>query len=152
MKQSPASRFSVRRFARVPLLAGTAVILAAGILSSAPASAAESTQFKNLKIFPQDIQKKKLVNTMKAFAGSLGVRCSHCHVGEGDDLSTYDFPSDEKREKRVARRMIRMVRGINKNTISKLPPDPDHVSDEPVRVRCVTCHRRKPIPEIEAKP
>jgi hypothetical protein len=45
---------------------------------------------------------------------SLGVRCSHCHMGEeSDPLETYDFASDDKLLKRKAREMIRMMQAIN---------------------------------------
>ncbi len=43
----------------------------------------------------------------------LGVRCEHCHVGEGNDLSKFDFASDARPAKAVARKMILMLRAIN---------------------------------------
>lgn len=34
---------------------------------------------------------------MRGFTRALGLRCSHCHVGEeGAPLATYDFAADEK--------------------------------------------------------
>lgn len=154
MYQIPRARLSVRRLVRMPALVGAVAIILAGVMSSSftGARAQEHEGFKNLKVFPEDIQKKDLVNSMKSFARSLGVRCSHCHVGEGDDLSTYDFPSDEKRAKNVARKMIQMVRSVNTDTIAKLPPKKARAADaKPVRVRCVTCHRGNVIPEIKAR-
>jgi hypothetical protein len=55
----------------------------------------------------------------------------------------FDFASDAKPEKKVAREMIRMVRDINGNYISKLPHDPG----ETPSVTCGTCHRGHTTPE-----
>src|SRR4051794_8021197 len=62
--------------------------------------------YKNLKVFPANITRAQLLSNMKFFSQSLGVRCTHCHVGEeGKPLSTFDFASDAKDKKTVARKM-----------------------------------------------
>lgn len=92
--------------------------------------------FKNLKILPKDIKKAELVSVMRSFAGSLGVRCGHCHVGENAaTLEGFDFASDDKEPKRIARVMMSMVEEINKEEIPKAQ------IKEPTQVRCITCHR-----------
>ena len=51
---------------------------------------------------------------MRNFTSALGVRCQFCHVGqEGQPLAPFDFASDQKRNKLVARQMLRMVAEIN---------------------------------------
>ena len=41
---------------------------------------------------------------MRNFASGLGVRCDHCHVGGNPDtLEGFDFASDAKEAKQVAR-------------------------------------------------
>src|SRR5688572_31654917 len=109
---------------------------------SAPSAFAQIPQtFTNLQVLPKDIPRPQLVATMRGFAGALGVRCTHCHVGP-DDLQGMDFATDEKESKKVARTMLRMVRGINADVIGTLP-----AADPPrQQVTCLTCHRR------EAKP
>jgi len=73
---------------------------------------------------------------MRGFTGALGVRCSYCHVGEeGRPLTTYDFPSDDKRPKQVARVMLRMVQEIN----TRLADVPERPTPNVV-VTCATCH------------
>ena len=107
-----------------------------------PSASAQIPQtFTNLQILPKDISRPQLVATMRGFAGALGVRCAHCHVGP-DDLQGMDFATDEKESKKVARTMLRMVRGINADVIGTLP-----VTD-PARqqVTCLTCHRRETKP------
>ena len=91
--------------------------------------------YKNLKILPKDISKAELVSVMRGYAGSLGVRCKHCHVGESANLEGFDFASDDKEPKRIARVMMAMVQEINKVQIPKA-----QIKD-PVQVRCITCHR-----------
>lgn len=83
---------------------------------------------------------------MKGFAQGLGVRCSHCHVGEeGKPLSTFDFASDAKKEKLTARAMMRMVHRINEQDFKvKQPAD--------LKVTCYTCHRGATKPLIAAPP
>jgi tetratricopeptide (TPR) repeat protein len=91
----------------------------------------------NLQVLPKDIPIRDLIETMRGFAGALGVRCTHCHVGDDpQDLRSIDFPSDEKIEKKKAREMIRMRDRINGELLAALPER----SDPPVVVECATCH------------
>lgn len=98
----------------------------------------------NLQVLPEDTPFRQLLGTMRGFAGGLGVRCIHCHVGDDpSDLSSTDFASDEKIEKRKAREMIRMVQRINNELLANVPER----SDPPVEVTCATCYHgvTKPI-------
>ena len=85
-----------------------AAIVSTAVLAS-PASAQIPQTFTNLQVLPKDIPRAQLVSTMRGFAGALGVRCTHCHVGP-DDLQGMDFATDEKESKKIARTMLRMVR------------------------------------------
>ena len=92
--------------------------------------------FKNLKVFPKDVSRADLLSNMKFFSQSLGVRCTYCHVGEeGKPLSTFDFASDAKDHKSIARDMIRLADHINQEHLPKILVDPD------AKVSCFTCHR-----------
>lgn len=98
----------------------------------------------NLKVFPKTIPVRALIDSMRAITSALGVRCSYCHVGEeGRPLSSYDFPADDRRPKRVARVMLDMVQHINGEHLAEVPER----SDPPVVVRCETCHRGRAKPE-----
>lgn len=95
-------------------------------------------KFTNLEVLPDSIPRDTLVQLMAGFTRALGVRCTYCHVGEeGRPLSTYDFASDEKHPKEMARRMLRMVAAINGEYLG----DHRHGDEPPVRVTCATCHR-----------
>ncbi|HEX6576000.1 MAG TPA: c-type cytochrome [Gemmatimonadaceae bacterium] len=98
----------------------------------------------NTKVFPRTTPVSDVVGAMRNFTGALGVRCQFCHVGaEGQPLSQYDFASDEKRNKLVARQMMRMVAEINAR-LDTIPQRPA----SPVTASCMTCHRgvSRPVP------
>ena len=69
----------------------------------------------NTKVFPHSTPVQDVIGTMRNFTSALGVRCQFCHVGEeGQPLSQFDFPSDKKRNKLVARQMMLMLQEINR--------------------------------------
>ncbi len=109
-------------------------------VAQAPAPAAQAPfavpPFKNLKVMPRTISRADLLSTMKLFSQSLGVRCTHCHVGEeGKPLSTFDFASDAKANKGIARDMLRMADRLNTKVLPAIGG-----LDDP-KVTCYTCHR-----------
>lgn len=102
---------------------------------------------ENLKVLPADTGADALRAAMVGFTRSLGVRCSHCHVGEeGQPLGTYDFVSDEKTEKGTAREMMQLVRSVNEQLGATEP-----AGRERLEVRCYTCHRGRPLPRTLAQ-
>lgn len=111
-------------------------------LTPRPAAAQVPDQFSNLQILPKDISKRELMGMMRGFAGALGVRCSHCHVGP-DNLQGMDFATDELAAKQTARQMMRMLQVINEQHIAGLQT----ASDARVQVSCKTCHRAVKRPE-----
>ena len=114
----------------------------------------------NTQVIPHGTPVTQVIGTMRNFAGDLGVRCQFCHVGrEGMPLDQFDFASDDKREKLVARQMMRMVAEINR----RLDTLPGHGAQHPAGhdhagatatappaplVTCRTCHHgvSRPVP------
>ena len=84
-------------------------------------------RFKNIQIF-KGLPASQLDPTMAFISGSLGVRCSYCHVQNR-------FEKDDKPTKLAARRMMQMVFAINKGNFNGEGA-----------VSCYTCHRGKPTP------
>lgn len=91
----------------------------------------------NLKVLPKDMPVRDVVALMRSFSFALDVRCQHCHVGEGNDLSKFDFASDAKPTKAVARQMLELAAVINQRVAPIGQPAP---AGEP-KVTCFTCHR-----------
>ena len=114
-----------------------------GCLVPDGASAQIPSEFTNLQVLPEDISRAQLIGVMRGFSGGTGLRCSNCHVGEegANNFEGYDFASDEKELKRVARAMLEMSREINGPLLAATG------REDRVRVQCVTCHRgiRRPV-------
>src|SRR5688500_6532353 len=81
---------------------------------------------KNLQVLPKTMSRQEVTQIMRGFTRGLGVRCQHCHVGEGNDLSKFDFASDAKPTKEIARRMMLMSTDINTKALAGIvvPPPP----------------------------
>jgi hypothetical protein len=100
--------------------------------------------YKNLQVFPKDTTGATLVGAMKAFTNALGVRCEHCHVGEGDDLTKFDFVADTRPAKEIARKMLKMTAGLNDAV-----KDIGQPSSSP-KITCFTCHQGQKKPATAA--
>lgn len=96
---------------------------AGGITQQAPTA---EQVYKNIQLF-KGIPASELEPTMAFISGSLGVKCSHCHVNP--------FSKDDKPTKLTARRMIQMVFDLNKGNFQGART-----------VTCFTCHRGNPKP------
>jgi len=105
---------------------------------------ADQGEFKNLKVLRQNITHDELIATMRNFTRSLGVKCDHCHVAlPAGSKEHFDFASDAKDEKNVARVMMKMAREVNVQFISQ-------INEQGAAVTCYTCHRGKTVPESQA--
>ncbi|MBV8570077.1 MAG: photosynthetic reaction center cytochrome c subunit, partial [Acidobacteriaceae bacterium] len=84
---------------------------------------AAGEHFKNVKTDAlKSLPTSEFIDTMRYISWSLGKDCEFCHV-------EHHFDSDEKKEKKTARKMIEMTAAIDQN----------HFEGHP-EVRCFTCH------------
>ncbi len=119
------------RFAGLTFL----VLLPAGV--TAQAGKFPPDTLVNTKVFAHATPVTQVIGAMRNFTSDLGVRCQFCHVGrEGQPLDQFDFTSDEKRTKLVARQMMLMVQEINRR-VDTLP----RAGTVALQVTCGTCHR-----------
>ena len=131
-----------------PLLVAALAVVAVSPLAAQGRGMPDS--LVNTKVFPHETPMREVLNAMRGFTASLGVRCDYCHV-EGqaggpvgpDGRPELNFPSDDKRTKRTARMMMLMVRQINDSVLSRIPERPAQA----VAVTCTTCHRGVSRPE-----
>ena len=123
----------------------TVLMFLLGINSAAAQQFRWPEEPQNLQVLPDTLKGRELGQVMRGFTVALGVRCNHCHVGEGNDLTQYDFAADDKSAKEKARLMIEMVMAINGDYLTRLPAD-DGMKSSPLEVGCVTCHRKNTRP------
>lgn len=122
------------------------LLLLLALLVASPAGAQKDFEWpeftKNIQVLG-NVRGEELGQIMRAWSKSLGVRCTHCHVGEeGQPLSTFEFASDDKPNKLVAREMVRMMESINETLTEVQQP-----LEEKATVGCVNCHMGQPEPE-----
>jgi hypothetical protein len=101
----------------------------------------------NLKVLPKTWTRPQVQQLMATFNESLGVMCNHCHAEDptapepvAGQMRRLDYALDTKKEKDIAREMIKAVMATNEGT--KALGDAAVVE----KVSCWTCHRG------EAKP
>jgi cytochrome c peroxidase len=133
-----------KKLATIGVLISTAVVLSSFGISRQDKKEQDEPP-KNLKVLPKNTTSENVKKLMKTFTKSLGVKCDECHVGkpqEGKPFPKFDFPSDEKPEKNIARKMMVMVDSINSAFISKMG------ESDFEQVTCVTCHRGSLTPMV----
>ena len=95
--------------------------------------------FKNVTIM-KDVPAGRLLRIMDiGYSRSLGVNCDHCHVVDR-------WEADEKRPKRAAREMMKLVQQINASLETMKEID----NSDPA-VNCTTCHRGFVKPALQMK-
>lgn len=134
-----------------PSLFRAASLLIPYVLLTSPNALAQDWTWpehpENLQVLPKDWSGERLSPVMRGFTRALGVRCSHCHVGEeGQPLSAYDFASDDNPKKNIARTMLRMLGVINDSLKSFETSGPRRVN-----MWCHTCHGGRPRPTTIAE-
>ena len=119
------------------------------VVMSVAFAAPPERKFKNLKVLPRNIGEKELDSIMKTFTRGLNVKCNFCHVNDKADPQKMDFPSDEKPEKNIARKMIKLTSKINKKWFD-YEKDPSGKTIQ--SVTCYTCHHGEPHAAKGPKP
>ena len=93
----------------------------------AAGQAAPQMDLKNIQVL-KGMSHDEVIQSMQFITGALGVDCDTCHVGRSPDGQTH-FDLDDKRPKKTARDMMKMVKSIN-----------DTYFEGQSRVTCATCH------------
>ena len=124
------------------IIVSLAFLTALGIAATSPRE--EDEPYKNLKVLSKHTTEDEMERIMYRFNRELGVTCLHCHVpGKDTTELRVDFVSDEKKEKRVARDMLRMTIKLNKKYFNTIIDK--EITVQPM-IWCKTCHRGFPRP------
>ena len=130
-------------FKKTTVLIGLSVIVVAAIAAQ---QAPSDDEPKNLKVLPKNISAKALDSVMDHFEAALGVKCDFCHLHD-KKTDTMDFVKDDKPEKEITRKMMRMTTAINKNYFNFNGAKNFNTIQA---VTCVTCHRGQPRPMLDS--
>ncbi|MEP6756472.1 MAG: c-type cytochrome [Chthonomonadales bacterium] len=138
---------SSRIWKRAALLSAVAgpIALLIGVSGAAPRQDAKKVimapaKYKNIKILKM-IPADQLIPIMHNWNDALGVKCDFCHtIVNTPDGKHGGFEKDDKKMKTVARQMLVMAMGANKN-----------VKAVEGKITCFMCHRGHAEPEGEPK-
>ncbi|HVM89829.1 MAG TPA: c-type cytochrome [Puia sp.] len=134
-------------YKKIIIIFSVAALVFTGIAAT---KAPEPEKPKNLKILPKDISHEDLEKVMHGFNDALGVHCDFCHAKSKDPNQRWpDFASDEKPEKNIARKMMKMTAKINKKYFSFEKDEQGNMKNV---VSCGICHHGTPHPEFKAPP
>ena len=131
------------------------IVILIGSISISFAFIKDKPLYENLKILPKNTTKQQMDSIMKNFSASLGVRCTFCHVRETEGKKDFMFASDEKKEKNIARDMMKMTTKLNKKYFKEDMAEHNMIAS----VTCFSCHNGKerpatkpPLPQPPAGP
>ena len=107
-----------------------------GAPTAAQSQMAADQVFKNVTVL-KGIPVDEFMGTMGVFSAALGFSCEDCHTASSNDWANY--AKDVSPRKTMARQMVTMMQGINKQ----------YFSGRQV-VTCFTCHRGGNRPKVTA--
>ena len=105
------------------------------------------SEYKNLKVLPQDITHEQMDSVMHHFTASLNVRCNFCHM-RNDQTNQWDWASDENKHKLAARSMMTMTNELNKKYFNLTGASAITITT-PLMVTCFTCHHGSTEPSTK---
>jgi hypothetical protein len=121
--------------------------LAAFVFAGMAATKAEvKNTERNLKVLPKDISNADLDSVMETYSKHLNVACDFCHTKSKINPNDLDYASDDKPEKEITRKMMKMTAAINKDFFDYTII---YKAGETMAVSCVTCHDGFPRPEMK---
>jgi hypothetical protein len=98
-----------------------------------PAAGGPPPELKNIQVL-KGMSHDEVIASMRFISASLGVECDTCHVGRDANGQTH-FDLDDKKPKKTARDMMKMVKGINETYF-----------EGHNQVTCASCHNGRENP------
>lgn len=122
---------------------GLATFVFIGMAASKPGIRSNE---RNLKVLPKDISDADLDSVMETYSKHLNVSCDFCHANSKINPNDLDHASDDKPEKEITRKMMKMTAAINKDFFDYTII---YKAGETMAVSCFTCHDGFPRPEMK---
>ena len=122
---------------------GLATFVFIGLAASKPGLKIKE---RNLKVLPKDISDADLDSVMETYSKHLNVSCDFCHAKSKINPTDLDYASDDKPEKEITRKMMKMTAAINKDFFDYTII---YKAGETMAVSCFTCHDGFPRPEMK---
>ena len=128
---------------KLGVLAGLTGFSLCGILAARPPET-ETPVYKNLRVLSGPLPAANMDYVMESFNAGLGVTCVFCHPGQHNGTQfEIDYASDEYRNKRIARDMLRMTFKLNKKYFNTKMTGEMTTRG---RIWCRSCHHGIPVP------
>jgi hypothetical protein len=126
--------------------AGIGIFMLSGIAATRIPKEKEACE--NCKVIPKNTDGDQMERIMHQYTRQLGVTCSYCHPDTKPDVFPVrvDFVSDEKPEKRTARKMMLMTDKLNKKYFSYFNDYSFESLSPHAGLTCNDCHRGLPKP------
>ncbi len=102
----------------------------------------QNPQPKNVQILTGWSTAQVYAYMVSQVSGGLKVSCQYCHVINAEN--GWDFSLDTNPQKIKARQMMVMAADLNRNFISRLPPNLEQQQGH-IQVTCATCHNGQPV-------
>ena len=128
---------------KIIVLSGLTGFVLFGILAG-KSPQEEKPVYKNLRVLSKNISDDDMDYVMETFSVNLGTNCLFCHPGKQNGTEfKFDYVTDELRNKRIARDMLRMTMKLNKKYFNIKLTGLMNIRG---RVWCKTCHQGSPVP------
>ncbi|HZK62841.1 MAG TPA: c-type cytochrome [Puia sp.] len=126
---------------KLVVYAGLALFIYAGVAATHVPDG-EKPAWRNLKIIPKSTEEDQMDRIMGKFNKSLSVTCNFCHARTKPGIFPVraDFASDEKPEKLMARKMMRMTDKLSRKYFN-FQNKYDFNSLTTAVISCRTCHQ-----------
>lgn len=126
---------------KIVVCAGIGLFMLSGIAATPTPNKRETCE--NCKVIPKNTDEDQMERIMYQYSHQLGVTCSYCHPDTKPDIFPVrvDFVTDEKPEKRTARKMMIMTDKLNKKFFGYSNNYSFESLSAHPGITCNTCHR-----------
>jgi hypothetical protein len=126
---------------KIIIYAGIGFFVFTGIAATRPSIKKDGCE--NCKVIPKNIDEDQMERIMYQYTHQLGVTCSYCHPDTKPGIVPVrvDFVTDDKPEKKIARKMMIMTDKLNRKYFGYSNDYSFESLSTHQGITCNTCHR-----------